>query len=211
MWHGNTHLRGSDLCEHCNCRVSRGSRHHCRACACLICDKCSPASFPLLPRGTQVDRGSSKPVKPLRVCSACHNKLSFQLRGFLQSTAPPPQHQQQQQQQQQSAQQSVVVAVATASSSGTSSAAAAGHGGSSAARPQAGQSNTAGNEPARRVAKTKCVHARTSRVLEQREVHAVAASRLVHVPRSWCYEYENGLLFCVRGYVPAGGVQRGLL
>ena len=27
----------------------------------------------------------------------------------------------------------------------------------------------AGNEPARRVAKTKCVHARTSRVLEQRQ------------------------------------------
>ena len=81
-WHGNTYLKGSDVCEHCAAKLGRGTRHHCRLCASLVCAKCSPVSFALLPQGA-APANPGKIVKPVRVCCACYNSLSFQLRGFL--------------------------------------------------------------------------------------------------------------------------------
>eukprot|EP00750_Incisomonas_marina_P014644 INCI1771.1.p1 GENE.INCI1771.1~~INCI1771.1.p1 ORF type:complete len:1264 (-),score=209.38 INCI1771.1:1453-5244(-) len=83
-WHGNCHLKGSDACEQCGNKISRGKRHHCRHCAALVCSACGSASFPLLPQGASVlSKGRAKLAKPVRVCCCCYNTLSFQLRGFL--------------------------------------------------------------------------------------------------------------------------------
>jgi len=58
----------ADTCMHC--RTSKFSaynrRHHCRNCGLIVCDGCSKKRFLL----------SHLDSKPVRVCDACHTKLT---------------------------------------------------------------------------------------------------------------------------------------